>query len=407
MLPRPWERGCGPSSRKRWLVGALALGLAAGLATLAEGPGPASAAWDPPTDGRTVFRFDTFGDEQLWTDRLRLHQVIESSLDPRTALGLGLKVDVQALPNELILAIQRGQVDLTSPATTLALIRLNAVVGVVGTVERVGGRDRLTRFGITCALCHSTVDNSLLPGIGRRLDGWPNLSLDPGKIIALSPTVPAAARAVYNSWGPGKYDPRFNIDGLNTPLVIPPAYGLADVEKETYTGEGPVSYWNQYVAVTQMGGQGSFKDRRLGIDIEQKPDLVKKKLPRLRQYQFSLPAPPPPPGSFDPAAAARGKAVFQGAGRCATCHIPPLYTDVNRGILHAPAETGMDPAYAQRTTTKKYRTTPLRALWQHPPYFHDGSAATLLHVVEHYDRVLRLGLTPGQKQDLVQFLRSI
>lgn len=360
-----------------------------------------------PKDGQAIFRFDTFGDEQLWTDKLRMHEVIESSVSPQTALGVGLKVDVAALPLPLQTAIKEGQVNLDDPATTVALIKLNAVVGLVGTVQNVGGRDRLTRVGITCAICHSTVDNSLVAGIGRRLDGWANKTLDPGKIIALSPTVPANAKDIYNSWGAGKYDPRFNIDGLSTPLVIPPAYGLKDVAKETYTAEGPISYWNKYVAVTQMGAHGTFIDPRLGIKIVQTPDLVQPKLGALREYQFSLKTPPPPPWSFDEAAAARGKLVFQGAGKCATCHVPPTYTDVNLGILHEAAETGMDPAYAARTTTKKYRTTPLRALWQHPPYFHDGSAPTLEAVVEHYNRVLNLGLGDAQKQDLVQFLKSI
>jgi hypothetical protein len=358
--------------------------------------------------GQEVFRYHTFGDEQLWTDRLRMHEVIESSIDPVTALGLGLKVDVEALPESVRAAIAEGSADLTDPATTVALIQLNAVVGVVGKVETVDGRQRLTEVGVTCALCHSTVDDSFAPGIGKRLDGWPNLDLDPGKIIAASPAVPAEAKAVYASWGRGFYDPRFNIDGLSTPLVIPPAYGLADVDLETFTGEGPVSYWNAYVAVTQMGAHGSFMDPRLGIDIEHKPDLVTPRLPALLEYQLSLTAPSPPVGSFDADAARRGSAVFSGAGKCATCHIPSLrYSDVNRGILHDPAETGMDPAYALRTTTGKYRTTPLRALWQHAPYFHDGSAATLDEVVEHYDGFLQLGLTDEEKLDLVEFLKSI
>jgi hypothetical protein len=363
---------------------------------------------DGIADGQAVFRYDTYGDEQQWTDRLRMHEVIESAVDPLTALALGLKVDVDALPDEVIDAIEIGAVDLTDPATTLALIDLDAVVGVVGKVESVDGRERLTRVGITCALCHSTVDDSFAPGIGHRLDGWPNHDLDPGALIAASPAVPADVKAVYQSWGPGKYDPRFNIDGKNTPLVIPPAFGLAKVKSETYTAEGPVSYWNRYVAVTQMGGHGSFHDEKLGIHIVQNPDLVKHKLGVLSDYQFSLETPTPPAGSFDPAAAARGKAVFLGAGRCATCHIPgSSYTDINRGVLHAPAETGMDPAYALRTTTKRYRTTPLRALSTHPPYFHDGSAQTLEDVVQHYDTILRLGLTPAQTQDLVEFLRSL
>jgi hypothetical protein len=364
-------------------------------------------AEDRGPSGKAIFRFDTFGDEQLWTDRLRLHEVIESSLDPLTALDLGLKVDVDALPEELLRAIEMGAVDLTDPATTLALIRLNAVVGVVGKVETVGGRDRLRQVGITCALCHSTVDDSFVPGIGARLDGWPNGDLDPGRIIALSPAVPPEVKAVYNSWGPGKYDPRFNIDGLSTPLVLPPAFGLAGVRKETFTGEGPISYWNRYVAVTQMGGHGTFVDPKLGIRIVQTPDLVAPKLAPLRRYQLSLKTPRPPRRSFDREAALRGSFVFHRAGRCATCHIPPLYTDINRGVLHDPSETGMDPAYAARTTTKKYRTTPLRALWQHPPYFHDGSAATLRDVVEHYNAFLGLGLRERQKRDLVEFLKTL
>jgi len=392
---------------KAGLVGGLVLVVAVGLAVPLGSPRPLAADEESEAEGMEIFRFDTFGDEQLWTDRLRLHEVIESSLDPNTALALGLKIDVDALPDTVKEALQQGEIDPTDPAVTVALIKLNAVVGIVGTVKTVRDRDRLTEVGITCALCHSTVDDSFAPSIGKRLDGWPNLDLDPGQIIASSPAVPDAAKAVYRSWGPGFYDPRFNIDGLSTPLVIPPAYGLADVKKETFTGEGPISYWNQYVAVTQMGGQGSFTDRELGINIVQKPDLVQRKLDPLRDYQFSLETPPPPKGSFDPDAAARGKKVFQGAGKCATCHIPPLYTDVNLGRLHDPAETGMDPAYAKRTTTGKYRTTPLRALWQHPPYFHDGSAKTLADVVEHYDTFLKLKLNNGEKQDLVEFLKSL
>jgi hypothetical protein len=251
------------------------------------------------------------------------------------------------------------------------------------------------------------VDDSFLPGIGHRLDGWPNLDLDPGQIIAASPAIKAKDKAVYRSWGAGFYDPRFNIDGLSTPLVIPPAFGLAGVNLETYTGEGPISYWNNYVAVTQMGGHGSFSDPRLGINIVVKRDLVQPKLPALSDYQLSLRTPPPPAGSFDPEAATRGEAVFHGSGTCATCHIPPFYTDINDGIWHDAEETGMDPAYAERTATKQYRTTPLRALWQHPPYFHDGSAAALTDVVEHYDVHLELELTDDEKMELVEFLKSL
>jgi mono/diheme cytochrome c family protein len=357
--------------------------------------------------GQQVFRFDTFGDEQFWTDKLKMNEVIESSVDPATALKLGLKVDADALPDQLVAAINAGAVDLTSPATTLALIKLNAVVGIVGTVENVNGQDHLTKVGVTCALCHSTVDDSFDTGIGHRLDGWPNLDLDPGAIIAASNAIPEDAKAVYRSWGPGKYDPRFNIDGLSTPLVIPPAYGLRGVKHTTYTGDGPISYWNNYVAVTQMGGHGTFVDKRLDIHVVQKPDEVKRELPHLRKYQFDLPIPTPPDGSFDAAAAARGKTLFMTTAKCATCHVPPLYTDAPRGVLHAPAETGMDPAYAERTATKKYRTTPLRGLATHAPYFHDGSAATLADVVSHYDGVFHLGLSAQDQQDLVEFLKSL
>jgi mono/diheme cytochrome c family protein len=392
---------------KAGLVGGVVLAAAVALLLLPAGPRSLAADEGGAGKGQDIFRFDTFGDEQVWTDRLRIHQVIESSIGPATALALGLKIDADALPDSVKTALRNGQVDLTDPAVTVALIKLNAVVGIVGKVEKVQGRDRLTAVGITCAICHSTVDDSFAASIGSRLDGWANLDLDPGRIIAASPAVPDADKAVYRSWGPGFHDPRFNIDGKSTPLVIPPAFGLAKVARETYTAEGPVTYWNSYVAVTQMGGHGSFSDPRLGINIVQKPDLVTPKLPALRDYQFSLETPAPPAGSFDPAAAARGERVFARAGRCANCHIPPIYTDINLGRLHDPAETGMDPAYAQRTTTKKYRTTPLRALWQHPPYFHDGSAKTLGDVVEHYDQFLGLKLNDRQKADLVEFLKSL
>jgi cytochrome c553 len=275
-------------------------------------------------------------------------------------------------------------------------------VGIQATVD---SNNHITRLGITCALCHSTVDNSVMTGIGRRKDGWPNRDLNVGAIIALSPALPADKKAVYQSWGPGKYDPRFNQDGKNTPLTIPPAFGLARIKNETYTAEGPISYWNAYVAVTQMHGRGNFSDPRLGIDVKQSPDLVSPKLPALRAYQHSLPAPLPPAGSFDAAAAERGRSLFNRT--CSTCHLGATGTDNNEGRLHAPAETGVDGAYAARTANKAYRTTPLRALWQHPPYFHDGSAATLGDVVAHYNRVRALGLSTEQQRDLVEYLKSL
>ncbi|HET9348566.1 MAG TPA: hypothetical protein VFO13_05455, partial [Arthrobacter sp.] len=265
---------------------------------LAKGGQPARVA-----SGKTIFRFDTFGDETFWTDTLQMHTVITTSLSPTLALQLGLKVDVDALPASLRAQLAAGDVDLGSPATTITLLKLGAVVGLVGTVEGT----TLTRVGTTCALCHSTVDNSFGPGIGKRLDGWPNLDLDPGRIIALSPYPPVAAlAAVYNSWGPGRYDPRFNFDGINGPVVIPPAYGLRHVNSVTYTGDGTeIAYWNRYVAVTQMHGHGSFSEPRTGVNKNNPPDLVSAKLPALQAYQLSLQAPAPAPGSFDRAAAGR------------------------------------------------------------------------------------------------------
>jgi cytochrome c553 len=245
----------------------------------------------------------------------------------------------------------------------------------------------------------------LLPGIGHRIDGAPNVDLNVGAIIAMSPILTTEQKAVYQSWGKGKYDPRYNQDGKNTPIVLPPAYGLAQIKNETYTAEGPISYWNAYVAVTQMHGQGNFSDARLGIDVKHSPDLVTPKLPALRAYQHSLLAPKAPAGSFDAASAERGRALFNQT--CATCHVGGSGTDNNDGKLHAPAETGVDGAYAARTVNKAYRTTPLRALWQHPPYFHDGSAATLGDVVAHYNRVRALALTPAQQRELVEYLKSL
>jgi mono/diheme cytochrome c family protein len=312
-------------------------------------------------------------------------------------------VDAEAVPAGVF-----ATADLSSPATTVELIRLNAVVGIVGQVE--GGR--LRQVGITCALCHSVVDDSVAPGIGRRLDGWPNLDLNPGAIIALSPALTDQQKAIYNSWGRGKYDPRFNIDRINAPVVIPPAYGLRGVGFETFTGDGPISYWNNYVAVTQMGGHGNFFDVRLDLDIRQEPDMVRPKLPALLAYQLTLQTPAPDPGSFDAAAADRGRQVFAGQARCATCHQGSTYTDVMSAggttpRLHAPEETGMNALYASRTATRMYRTTPLRGLARHPPYFHDGRAPNLLAVVNHYDQGLGLRLTEQEKSDLVEFLKSL
>ena len=370
-------------------------------------------------DGQRVFRFDTFGDEQLWTNVLRMQEPV-AALDPQTALGVGLKVDADALPPTVIAALRAGQVDLTSPAVTNQLLALNAVVGVKGGFDNTG---QLTSVGITCALCHSTVDDAIAHGIGRRLDGWANRELNVGAIVALSPALPDTLKSELRTWGPGKYDPRFHaFDGINLrtlnspsmPVLIPSIFGLKPVQRfATYTADGSISYWNSYVGVSQMGGHGSFNDPRIGLAITQTPDVVTPTLPALLDYQLRLRAPDPPNGSFDDASARRGKHLFDHEAGCATCHQQPAFTDVLDGpkhdvpFLHDPAEVGTDPTYAERSATGKYRTTPLRALWQHAPYFHDGSAPDLPAVVNHYDRLFALHLTDAQKADLVEYLKSL
>lgn len=384
--------------------------LLAGAVAACGSSSPAAKGGPDVAQGRQIFRFDTFGDETKWTDALRMHEAI-AMVAPTTALAVGLKVDAEALPTTIVSGIQDGSISLTDPATTLALLKLDAVVGVKGTVANVGGKDTLTRVGITCALCHSTVDDSFARGIGKRLDGWPNRDLNVGAIVALSPALDDATREVFRSWGPGKYDPRFNLDGKNKPAVIPPAYGLAGIDRITATGDGDrIAYWNRYVAVTQMGGHGSFSEPRTGVHVTNgTDDQVSAKLPALEAYQLSLPAPPPPAGSFDAAAAGRGRALFAGKATCATCHAGPTFTDAN-ARLHPPSDSMAEPetpSYASRSATRQYRTAPLRGIWQHPPYFHDGAAATLEDVVDAYDTRLSLGLTAGEKADLVQYLKSL
>jgi len=392
------------------LLAVLLLGACGGPMTTGS-----SADYQPAGDmvaqGRQIFRFDTFGDEAFWTDQLRMHEPIGSALTPKKALEVGLKVDAEALPAEVVEGIKSGKVSLDSPATTLALLKLNAVVGVKGVAESVGGVDRLRRVGITCALCHSTVDNSFAPGIGKRLDGWPNRDLNPGAIIALSPALDAQKKAAYNSWGKGKYDPRFNQDGVSSPVVIPPAYGLAGVGKSTFTGDGnDIAYWNRYVAVTQMGGRGSFHEPRTGVTVTHgTQDLVSSKLPALQAYQLALAPPAAPRGSFDAAAAERGRVLFNRANSCASCHSGATFTDASQR-LHPPADSMAEPerpSYAARSATKMYRVTPLRGAWQHPPYFHDGSAATLEAVVETYNRKRNLGFSAQEVRDIAQYVRSL
>ncbi len=393
--------------------------------------------------GRDIFRFDTFGDEAFWGDQLRLHEAIAGAdhggvgagLSPAAALGLGLKVDVEALPMRLRRDLLRGRVDLQNPATTLALLRLNAVVGVKGFFDDGG---TLRSVGIQCALCHSTVDDDLAPGIGRRLDGWANRDLDVGAIAALSPSLQPFAellgvdedsvRTVFRSWGPGRFDAAlaldgkaFRPDGATAATLIPPAFGLAGVNLHTSTGWGSVSHWNAFVAVLEMHGQGTLYDPRLNdpvrfpvaaaaglADVRADQDLVTEKLPALQFYQLALPAPRPPAGSFDAAAAARGEAVFNTRGQCARCHVPPLYTEPGWN-LHTPDEIGIDAFQSERSPDGGYRTTPLAGLWTHAKggFYHDGRFASLAEVVDHYDRVFALGLEVGEQADLVEYLKSL
>ena len=300
-------------------------------------------------NGQAIFRYDTFGDEQLWTNVLRMHDVI-ATIPPATALAVGLKVDVEALPPEVIAALRAGQVDLTNPAVTIELLRLNAVVGVQGKVNDAG---QLTSVGITCALCHSSVDNSFTTGIGRRLDGWANTDLNVGTIVALSPALDPATKAEFNAWGPGKYDLRHHaFDGTNVlilnspslPIVLPSIYGLKGVGFETFTADGPISYWNAYVGVGQMGGHGNFIDPRIGLFITQTPDLVTSKLPALLDYQLSLHTPKPPEGSFDRQAANRGRRLFNREAGCASPPIAEFH-----GRPEWPQEHGAIPARSGRS----------------------------------------------------------
>ena len=413
------SRGVRRSVAGTWQA-SLAIGAAAAAAAITSACGGMGHSAEADADaaqaaqvekGKQTFRFDTFGDEAQWTDAWRMHEVISAAVDPVTALSVGLKVDAEALPAAVVQGIQNGSVDLKNPATTVALLKLNAVVGLKGTVESVNGVDKLTHVGITCALCHSTVDNSFAPGIGKRLDGWANRDLNPGAIIALSPTWDAKTKAELNSCGAGKFDPRHNVDGISKPMVIPPAYGLEGVHRITVTGDGEdLAYWNRYVAVAEMGGLGTVTEPRLNLTIKHgTDDMVSSKLPALQAFQLSLKAPAAAAGSFDVAAAARGKLVFDGAGKCATCHTGATFTDAN-ARLHPVADTMAEPespSYASRSATKQYRTSPLKGVWQHAPYFHDGSAATLEAVVQTYNTKQSLGLTGQQVTDIAQYLKSL
>jgi hypothetical protein len=384
-------------------------------------------------DGRATFRYDTFGDQVFWSRLLGLHQALPQ-VSPKTALAVGLKVDAEALPAEVLAALKRGAVNLDDPAVTLDLVKRQAVLGVKGFYNPDGS---LRSAGITCAFCHSTVDDSVAPGIGRRLDGWANRDLNVGAIVNLVPNVQPVAhllgvsegtvRTVLQSWGPGRFDAElfldgkaFRPDGKTAATLIPPAYGLAGVNAHTYTGWGSVTYWNAFVANLEMHGKGRFWDPRLAdpvkfpvaaragfADVQDDLDLVTPKLAALQFYQLAIPAPPPPAGSFDSPAAQRGKMVFAQAG-CARCHVPPIYTEPGWN-MHTPEEIGIDDFQAGRSPDGRYRTTPLKGLWAHAKggFYHDGRFATLNQVVDHYDGHFHLQLSAQQKSDLVQFLKSL
>jgi len=397
--------------------------------------------------GQEIFRFDTFGDESFWGDSLKLHQAISGTkfggvgpgVSPRTALAVGLKLDSEALPSNLVEAIQKGNIDLDDPANTLTLLKLNAVVGITGLFDQHGG---LRSIGIQCAMCHSTVDDSVAPGIGRRLDGWANRDLNVGAIVGLSPDLSpitnllgvgaATVRKVLSSWGPGKFDAEvfldgkaFRDDGKSAATLIPPAFGLAGVNLHTWTGWGSVTHWNAFVANLEMHGKGTFYDPRLNDpaqfpiasrmgfgNVRSDPDLITSKLGPLHFYQLAIPSPAAPGrvahGSGTASEVANGKAVFEGKGKCASCHVPPLFTEPGWN-MHTAAEIGIDDFQANRAPDRRYRTSPLKGLWTHQKggFYHDGRFAALRDVVDHYDAFFHLGLTEQEKNDLMKYLLSI
>ncbi|HEY9205850.1 MAG TPA: hypothetical protein VIO58_08000 [Candidatus Methanoperedens sp.] len=417
-------------------------------------------------EGRHIFRFDTFGDEAFWGDTLQLHKAIEGEkfegvgpgVSPKTALAVGLKVDVDALPKNLIRDLEKGKVNLDDPATTLALLKLNAVVGVKGTFDKNG---TLTTMGITCALCHSTVDNSLAFGIGHRLDGWANRDLNVGAIVSLSPnlkpvadllgTDEATVRTVLNSWGPGKFDAELFLDGkafnpqqitdgvvtgtnVSGATLLPNAFGLAGFNQHTWTGAwGSVPYWNAFVANLEMHGKGTFFDPRLDdaskfpiaaankfghVRTNPDDDLITSKLPALQFYQLAIPSPVPQPGiDFNESAAERGDELFSGKAQCNNCHAEPLWTEPGWN-LHKPDDIGIDSFQADRAPDGVYKTMNLggvfvreRGLFMKPEnkgrFYHDGRFSTLLDVVNHYDNFFKLNLTMQEKNDLVEYLKSL
>jgi hypothetical protein len=433
-------------------LGVISMAVAAGVTTKPTVPPRADKGFDAEIadhaktlldEGRQTFRYDTFGSEAFWGDTLQLHKAIAGEknggvgpgVSPKTALSVGLKVDADALPQALKQQIARGAVNLDDPATTIALLKLNAVVGVTAFANPDG---TVRSMGIQCALCHSTVDDSFAPGIGKRRDGWPNRDLNVGAIVSLAPNLTpftellgvdvATVKKVLASWGPGRYDAvlnkdgkAFRPDGKPAATLLPPAFGLAGVDLATSTGFGSITYWNAYVGVTQMHGLGTFFDPRFhdkaqypvsartgAGNTRETPDRVTSKLAALHVYQLSIPAPKAPKGSYDEAAFERGKQLFNGAAKCATCHVPPLFTEPGHN-LHAPSEIGIDSFQADRSPTHMYRTAPLAGLWAHQKggFYHDGRFATFMDVVNHYNGHLRLNLSDQNRKDLVEYLKGL
>lgn len=391
--------------------------------------------------GKEIFRFDAFGDEDFWSGLLHIDKAILGAanggygpgVSPNAALAVGLKVDAEALPPDVVAKIISGEISLDDPKSTIALLKLNAVVGVKGNFDPSG--TTLESIGITCASCHSTVDNSFIKGVGKRLDGWPNRDLNVGEIVKLTDNALPIANMLHVSepdlrniltlWGPGKYPAilfmdgkAFRPDGKIAANLIPAAFGLKGIELTTYTGWGDISYWNSFVANLEMHGKGVFSDPRLNdpkypiavenhfYEVVNNPDLITSKLPALRVYQHSLEAPKPPTNSFDQAAAAKGKGIFLNKAKCASCHKPPLYAD---NILHTADEIKIDDFEARRSPTGKYRTMPLGGLFAKSTggYYHDGRFASLADVVNHYNDNMPLNLTTKEKQHLVEFLKSL
>lgn len=396
-------------------------------------------------EGKEIFRYDTFGSEAFWGDKLKLHEAIAGEkyggvgpgLTPRQALDLGIKVDMDKVVAHVVRVLKEGKPTefFDDPANTISLIRSDAVIGIKGFFKG----DKLTGIGIQCSFCHSTVDDKLKHGIGNRLDGWPNRDLNVGAIVALAPGLNVVAerqgvdlptlKKVLMAWGPGKYDAElledgkgFRPDGKSAATLLPAAFGLAGVNLHTYTGWGSVTYWNAYVANTQMHGSGTFFDPRMNDperfpvavkegdwNMRNTPDHITSKLAALHFYQLSIPAPKPPKNSYDEKTAERGREIFEGKAKCSNCHVPPLFTEPGWS-MHTGDEIGIDDFQASRSPDKKfYRTTPLKGLFTRVKggFYHDGRFKDYGEVVEHYNSHFNLNLSKEEKLALIEYLKSL